>query len=234
MKDFDIYLMRLNRYGNDYKTRTQNKREIEFDLYLKKSIYRVDFEYNGEDIEATLERYKQDETATYQYLLTRRNVELPPGAQLEISGNRWLVYYKEQIEASGYNKYILLKLSHLINWTARDGEECEAWAYLYGQEDNMLKNEIRSRSRMDVIYSENLKTSFFILPFNDKIKRDDYLEVKIETITEGYVVTGYDVLSSPGIEYVTIDPVPLRDHSLAPSKDEDDFSNDFFWLNGGE
>jgi len=39
----------------------------------------------------------------------------------------------------------------------------------------MLKDEIRSRSRMDTIYSENLKLSFFIMPLNPYVRKDDYL-----------------------------------------------------------
>jgi len=78
----------------------------------------------------------------------------------------WMVYYIERIKASGYNRYIMLRMTHYLTWSARDGSAQTSWAYMYGQEDNMLKNEIRSRSRMDTIYAENLKTSFFIMPRN--------------------------------------------------------------------
>jgi hypothetical protein len=45
---------------------------------------------------------------------------------------------------------------------------------MYGQENNMLKDEIRSRSRMDTIYAENLKLNFFVMPASAKLKKDDY------------------------------------------------------------
>jgi hypothetical protein len=45
---------------------------------------------------------------------------------------------------------------------------------MFGQENNMLKDEIRSRSRMDTLYAENLKLNFFVLPLNSKIQKDDY------------------------------------------------------------
>jgi hypothetical protein len=45
----DIYLKRLNRFGLDYHSRVQNKREKDFELYLMKSVYRVEFEYQGLD-----------------------------------------------------------------------------------------------------------------------------------------------------------------------------------------
>jgi hypothetical protein len=88
-----------------------------------------------------------------------------------------MVYYLENIKASGYNRYIVLKMTHYLTWIGRDGKSHSSWAYIYGQEDNMLKDEIRSRSRMDAIYSENLKSSFFILPRNEHIKKDTYLIV---------------------------------------------------------
>jgi hypothetical protein len=46
---------------------------------------------------------------------------------------------------------------------------------MYGQEDNMLKDELKSRSRMDTLYNENLKSSFFVMPTTAMIRKDDYL-----------------------------------------------------------
>ena len=37
------YQKRLNRYGLDYQSRIQNQREKDFNNYLYKTIYRVDF-----------------------------------------------------------------------------------------------------------------------------------------------------------------------------------------------
>jgi hypothetical protein len=128
----------------------------------------------------------------------------------------WLIYWLESIKASGYNRYIVLKMTHYINWRDRDGNVQFSWAYMYGQEDNMLKDEIRSRSRSDAIYAENLKSSFFIMPTNEFIRKDDYIEVGTGVLREGYRVTGYDINSTPGVEYITVDPVYLRDHTPTP------------------
>jgi hypothetical protein len=88
-----------------------------------------------------------------------------------------MVYYLENIKASGYNRYIVLKMTHFLTWTGPDNKTHTSWAYIYGQEDNMLKDEIRSRSRMDAIYAENLKSSFFIIPRNEFVKKDTYFIV---------------------------------------------------------
>ena len=235
----DIYKKRVNRYGLDYQSRIQREREELFDLYLLKTIYRVDFLFEDEEVAGSLEKYKQDETQTLQYLLTKTSVNMPNGTILMIPDKDkikkpWLVYYLENIKASGYNRYIVLKMTHYLTWIARDGSQQESWAYMYGQEDNMLKDEIRSRSRMDTIYAENLKMSFFVMPTTPKIRKDDYLEIGTGELKEQYRVTGYDIQSTPGVEYVTVDPTYEYDLTPAPQQQPGDSEDEFFWLNGGE
>ena len=86
---------------------------------------------------------------------------------------------------------------------------------------------------MDAIYGENLKSSFFVMPTTEFIRKDDYLEIGEGALKEAYRVTGYDLNSTPGVEYVTVDPVYLRDNSQAPVQSEDDDPAQFFWFNGG-
>ena len=235
----DVYKKRLNRYGLDYQSRVQGMRERSFELLLEKSIYRIDFDYDGTINPGVFEKYKQDETRTLHYLLTRTNLNIPNGTILMISNKDnqeepWMIYYLEDIKASGYNRYIMLKMTHYITWKARDNKIYSSWAYLYGQENNMLKDELQARSRADARYTENLKTSFFILPINEHIRKDDYLVINENTpLEEAYVVTGYDINSTKGVEYITIDPVYIRDKNPDPIKTETDSNEDFFWIEGG-
>ena len=234
----NVYMKRLNRYGLDFQSRLQGQREAVFEDLLLKSIYRIDFKYNGETVPGLFERYKQDETETLHYLLTRVNMNIPPGTILMIPNKDgiekpWMVYWLEEIKASGYNRYIMLKMTHYLTWTGRDKNIYNTWAYMYGQENNMLKDEIRSRSRSKTIYAENLKLSFFVLPKNEHIKKDDYFVIGEGSFKEGYRVTGFDLNSSEGVEYVSVDPIYLKDETPAPSKTEEDSNEDFFWLEGG-
>lgn len=238
MSYFDIYLQRLNRFGNDYQSRIQGEREKLFDLYLLRSVYRVDFIYNNEHHAGSLEKNKQDNSETRQYLLTKIDLNIPNGTILFLTDKDnieqpWMIYYLENIKASGYNRYIVLKMTHYLTWTARDGSEQSTWAYMYGQEDNMLKNEIRSRSRMDTLYGENLKLSFFIIPTNAKLKIDDYFIVGEKPLQEQYRVTGYDIQSTPGVEFVSIDPIYEFDLTPPPAKPSDADDEEYFWFNGG-
>ena len=235
----DIYKKRLNRYGLDYQSRVQGMRERSFELLLEKSVYSIDFDYDGKINPGVFEKYKQDETRTLHYLLTRTNLNIPNGTILMLSNKDeqeepWMIYYLEDIKASGYNRYIMLKMTHYITWKARDNKIYSSWAYLYGQENNMLKDELQARSRADARYTENLKTSFFILPINEHIRKDDYLVINENTsLEEAYVVTGYDINSTKGVEYITIDPVYIRDKNPDPIKTETDSNEDFFWIEGG-
>ena len=74
-----VYQRRLNRYGLDYQSRIQKQRERDFDNYLYKTIYRVDFKFNGELLPGSLERNKQDYSETQGYLLTKIDVKIPAG-----------------------------------------------------------------------------------------------------------------------------------------------------------
>ena len=238
MSYFDIYKLRLNRFGTDYQSRIQGEREHLFDLYLLRSIYRVDFTYDNKQHAGSLEKYKQDNTETRQYLLTKIDLNIPNGTILMITDKDnntvpWMIYYLENIKASGYNRYVVLKMTHFITWTARDGSEQSSYAYMYGQEDNMLKNEIRSRSRMDTIYSENMKLSFFVMPTNPNLKIDDYFEITTSGVDEQYRVTGYDIQSTPGVEFVSVDPIYKYDLTAPPEQQTGDNEEDFFWFNGG-
>ena len=237
-----IYDLRLNRYGLNYQSRIQTQREKQFEALLNKSVYRVDFEYNGDEEPGLLERYKQDETETRAYLLTRVKLDIPAGTILEIPNKDmelvpWMVYWLENIKASGYNRYVVLKMTHRITWKHNENKSNEttytSLAYFYGQEDNMLKDEIRSRSRMDTIYAENLKLSFMVMPLNPDLKKDDYFEIGDGKLLEAYRVTGFDRQSTPGVEVVSIDPIYEFDHSAPPTRPSGDTSDDYYWLEGG-
>lgn len=231
-----IYQRRLNRYGLDYQSRIQSQRERDFDSYLYKTIYRVDFEFNGDYIPGSLERYKQDYSETQGYLLTKVDVQIPNGTVLMIeskNGNTtpWMVWWLEQIEASGYNRYVVLKMTHFLKWKAGD-DIVEQWAYFFGPGNSAISDAVRT-STGKPIYTENNNLHTFITTQNETICRDLYFEVTQGNITQGYVVTEFDINSTPGVNYVSVDPVPLRDISEIPVQTPTDKKEDFFWLQGG-
>ena len=236
MMDYiEIYKRRLNRYGLDYQSRVQGQRDRNFDDYLLKSIYRVDFWYNDTFTPATLERYKQDYTETQCYLLTKRDLEIPNGTILMVeskdgSTKPWMVWWKEEIEASGYNRYVVLKMTHLLTW--RDAEKVlhEQWAYFSGPGTSTISDTVKS-STGEPLYKENNNLHMFVTSYNSSIARDVYLEVSYKETITSYVVSETDVNSTPGVVYVTVDPSYIRDKSAV--SDENTQSAADFWFSGG-
>lgn len=238
----EVYLKRLNRYGTDFQSRMQRQREENFDNQLKKSIFYTTFRIDGEQIirEGELTPRSQNETKTIQYLLTNIHLDMPSGTLVWVPDKDgieqpWLIYYLESRKASGYNRYFVIKMTHYLTWTDREGNVQNSWAYFYGQEDNMLKEELKSRSRSDTVYTENLKLSFFVMKMTPFLRKDDYLEIEFNGLKEAYVVTGYDIISTPGVEFVSVDPQYVRDLTPSPEYNEEtDNKEDFYWLSGGD
>lgn len=230
------YQRRVNRYGLDFQSRIQNQRERDFDNYLYKTIYRVEFTYDGELLSGSLERNKQDFSETTGYLLTKLEVNIPNGTILMIESRNskvtpWMVWWLEHIEASGYNKYIVLKMTHELEWKSGN-TTIKQWAYFSGPGTAAISDMVRT-STGKPIYSENNNLHTFITTQNETICRDMYFEVKQGNITQGYVVTEFDIHSTPGVNYVTVDLVPIRDEQIVPEQTATDRSEDFFWLQGG-
>lgn len=238
MSYFDeVYLKRLNRYGLDYQSRLQGQRERNFENYLLKTIYRVDFQYGNKLQPASLERYKQDYSETQAYLLTRITLDIPNGTVLDIisqdgSIQPWMIWWLERIESSGYNKYVVLKMTHQLTWTAPSGNFTQ-WGYFRGPGTGKIQDAIKSSSNQPV-YSENDNLHMFITPYNAALKKEIYFEVQQGETQQAYIVTDVDINSTPGVEYVSVDPTLIRNTTPPPIQTENDNSAEYYWLNGGE
>lgn len=229
----EVYRRRLNRYGLDYQSRIQGQRERDFDAYLYKSIYRVDFQFGGDWHPASLERYKQDYSETQCYLLTKNDLELPSGTVLFIESRDgkqtpYLVWWLEHIEAKGYNKYVVLRMTHFLTW--EDNGSFAQWAYFVGPGHSSITDDVES----NIPYRENNNEYTFITSFNKSIKKDTYFEIEHKGVKQAYLVKNFDINTTSGVEYVTVDPVPLRNMTPAPEQSTGENSEDYFWLQGGK
>lgn len=229
----DVYKLRLDRYGLNYQQRIQTEREKTFEKLLLKSPYRIDFQYENETHPALLEKYRQDTLQTLQYLLTRIDLNIEPGTILMLPNKDaelrpWMIFYLECIKASGYNRYIVLKMNQEITMTAKDGSTQTMYAYLHGKGDTTLRNTDVSKS---IIYEQDENSFYLITPRNDFIKKDLYVEVGEEPFKQSFRTMGFDIWSTQGVEYVTLDPVYKYDQTPSPAKSTGDLDTDFYWLN---
>ena len=233
----NIYSKRLNRFGHTYQERKQGQREKEFEDYLAKSVYRIDFVYpldqetqTPSTIPGTLEPYKEDDTETLAYLLTRVDDNIPSGTVLMLPDKDdverpWMVLWLETMRASGYNRYIILRMIYEIDI----GENI--WGYIKGPKRSPIEDTLRSRVHT-AVYGENENLYLLITPRNAAIKTDLYFSIAPGGITQGFRVTDFDVISTPGVEYVSLDPTFIRDETPAPTQTTSP-DDEFYWLNGG-
>ena len=80
---------------------------------------------------------------------------------------------------------------------------------------------------------ENNNLHLFITTFNEPLIRESYFEVKQGPVTQAYVIKEFDVNSTPGIAYVSVDPVPQREKPLIMDFDKVEKDESTFWLSGG-
>ena len=236
MEYFEVYKKRLNRYGLDYQSRVQGQRDRNFDDYLLKSIYRVDCQFDNIYVPAILERYKQDYTETQCYLLTKRELEIPNGTIVKVKSKddreqMYMIWWKEQIEASGYNRYVVLKMTHQLTWRDAKNKSREQWAYFSGPGNRNIQDALKSASA-EAIYKENNNLYMFVTSYNSSIQKDIYFEIPYEETTSAYVISGVDVNSTPGVMYVTADSSYIRDKSEEKVENPQFAAN--FWLSGGD
>ena len=143
MSYYDIYQKRLGRYGNTVQERMKNQRILLFEKYKAQSVYQIPFADNeGKPRTAVFEPYKQNETKFLSYLLTDLDIELQDGWCDEIfdldnkSLGKWMVFYLEENHSRGYNKYVMLRMSHVISINGMGEYPC----YCYGQMSALIED----------------------------------------------------------------------------------------------
>lgn len=219
MSYYDIYQKRLGRYGNTVQERMKNQRILLFEKYKAQSVYQIPFADNeGKPRTAVFEPYKQNETKFLSYLLTDLDIELQDGWCDEIfdldnkSLGKWMVFYLEENHSRGYNKYVMLRMSHVISINGIGEYPC----YCYGQMSALIEDLVASRA--DVWYEDKDKDGHIIMPALN-IKKDDYIIVNGDK-NEPYLVTGFDKMTIPGVIYIALNETMTRDTKEVDFKDD--------------
>ena len=239
--EYSTYFQRLNRNGYDYQTRIQANREKNFELYLLRSVYRVDFMYEGNVIPGSLERNTEDETQVTAFLLLRVKDVIPAGTILMIPNfekegeTPWMIWNLLERQAKGYNKYRVLKMNYELTWRAKDGTLQTQWVHFRGLNTEPIRDKVKSATATTghTIYLESTNLHMFITKFNPKLERDCYFEIKKDTMELAYWITETDVVSTDGVCYASVDQRHKIDFTEPPAQTAQDNPDDYFWLNGG-
>lgn len=231
----NVYSKRLNRYGNDFQSRLEGKRAEEFENFLLKSPNRVDFEFNGEMIAGVLEQYKQDYSETQGCLLTTKETKLPNGTVFTLTDkegveHNWMIWWLEQIKTSGYHRYVVLKMSHCLEWD--DGENFyKQWGYLQSPGAKAIRDASVSGAA-GALYKENNNLHLFITPYQKSFDRGVYIETENGEKISAFKIVEFDNQATQGVSYLSVDPIARKDKTpvVITGKEENE---DLFWLNGG-
>ncbi len=231
----DIYIKRLNKLGTDFQSRLEGQRAKEFENFLLKSPNRVDFEFEGEMVPGVLEQLKEGYSETQGYLLTKRETNLPSGTIISFSSlvekdEHWLVWWQEQIKTSGYNRYVILKMTHPYVWWSNQIKN-NSWGYLQTPGAKAFRDASFSGLKGSII-SENNNNYLLITPYHPSFERDVYFEIQNKDKISAYRIVEFDNQATDGISYLTLESIARKSMSPAPEKTENDKEEDFFWLGG--
>ena len=145
-----------------------------FLLVSKNLIEGIEYDLSNEYI-GILEPYKQDKTQTLSYLLTRRNVILPSGYVLKTINTKgdernWIIWWMEEIAATGYNRYVVMKANQLISWEDENKIKYTQWAHFSGPGSQKIKDMVQS-TKENTVYLENENLYMFITTATNKINK---------------------------------------------------------------
>lgn len=205
----DVYLKRINRFGDNIQSRVHGQMEHDFENKLRKSVNRVNLydcickdKQIGEGILGT---NKIEEKQTLSYLCTRITENYENGfvfctkKPFSEEKQAWLVLFKEQYETIGYNRYKVVLLENLLSWIGDDGLIHNSYVHYIGSMETAIKEQFKIN--FDVAVGTPGKTLSMICSYNENLKRDLRINIQDET----WRVCGYDKISIPGVMYVTLE-----------------------------
>lgn len=231
MSYYETYQARLKRNGDNAQERLERGRQLNFQKFLHQSPHYVTFEYNDEIRECVFEPSSQDSTKTVMKLLCAVDDQYNSGDIINIKGEKFMFWFWEQRKNSGYNKWRMIKIDQEVSWTnTGDSITHSALMHIWGQRNDYLHNIVKTQTKYGAMYLENNRLIFAMMPTDPTMMIGSYIVLNISGIEKGYVVTGFDHISTPGIMYLSIDPSYIRDETPAPQKSEGDSDDDFFWL----
>lgn len=225
-----VYKARLNRVGTNPQERINYQRKKKFEMFLKKSPYKAVFQFNGKDQMGVLKPNTQNEFEAVQFLLTKIEIAIPNGTILEITNSNkvienWLVFWQKTTKASGYNKYYVLRLNNTVSWNDKS-----ILAFLSTNNPTGLQDRMVNKSTGTVV-NENDNKYYCVVSAIIPIFKNTEIITMVNDEKLQFNVIGRDIVSTSGIQYLTLDPVHIKEQngdSLSKENEE------ILWIGGGE
>lgn len=209
----DVYLQRVNRNGTSRQERILNAKIQNFESFLPKSIYKVDFSCNYQNYIGLLQPVKGDEKDIISYMLTSKTVDIATGTILDVTSStgvvqKWLVTFKDHNDTYGYNKYKVYLLDRILTWYDRDKKIHTSYVNVASSKDSSVKDIFKNIGGGSV-YREAQNYVNLIMKFDSSIQKEYYC--LLDGSPRAFVVSGFDCETVPGVQYLTIDITLVRD-----------------------
>lgn len=213
----NVYKPRLNRDGTNFNERILSRRRREFLDYIKKSIYKIEFEYEGEELNGVLIPNKHDQRKASAFLNLPFNNAISIGSIIPCEKNdtEWLAVYLEADISLGYNKYYMMLINGVIQWTEFEKKSPvhSSQCALTGPTDKIVKDKF-SHLASGASYREDDKEIAVLLPYSDKLTKDSYVTIEKNDRPEYFTLTGFDASTQEGLIYLSLNARPKRDETV--------------------
>lgn len=208
----DVYLQRVNRNGTSRQERILNTKIQNFENFLPKSMYKVDFSCNYQNYIGSLQPAKGDEKDIISYMLTSKTVDIEIGSILDVTtsigaNQKWLVTFKDHNDTYGYNKYKVYLLDRILTWYDKDKKVHTSYVNVASSKDNSVKDIFKNIGGS--AYREAQNYINLIMKFDTNIQKEYYC--LLNGSPRAFIVSAYDCETVPGVQYLTIDITLVRD-----------------------
>lgn len=199
----DVYLKRLNRYGNNLQERIQNKKINHFKTILKKSPDQVKIFKDGQAYRAILESKTNNEKEVINFLIVSKDLNWDLGTQVvsehlvDLTQKKWLLFHFDEVVSSGYNKYWVLENNRQIEWI-KDGIYHKEWVHF--DKNNAVARNFAIQFSISGIYLPNRSLNI-IMKTNNDLKLGEYVYID----DESWKVSSIDKITIPGLSYIVLE-----------------------------
>lgn len=209
----DVYLQRINKNGTSRQERILNTKMQNFENFLPKSMYRVDFNCNYQNYIGSLQPAKGDEKDIVSYMLTSKSVDITTGTILDVTTStgaiqKWLVTFKDHNDTYGYNKYKVYLLDRILTWYDKDKKQHTSYVNVASSKDGSVKDIFKNIGGGSA-YREAQNYVNLIMKFDSDVQKEYYC--LLNGSPRAFIVSGYDCETVPGVQYLTIDITLVRD-----------------------
>ena len=233
----DVYLKRINRYGDNVRSRIVGDKEHEFDnLFIQRSVYQaLIYKVNENDVNImiSLQPHKWNETEEISnILISKREDQLHTGDILSIYQkvkneeryHKYLILFIEDNLTLGYKNYKVILLDDNIHLTNEYGDTNMIVPVKIINNASIIKNSFSLKNGGYTGPNRELRC---VSRDFDFFKKDQYFTHK----NKGWKISGIDNISIENVSYISFGEVLKEEFEPRESEKIIVSDNENFFLN---